>query len=457
MPGREGSSAEEQSTYDGASLGFRVLVSSNGNRYTKTSMTPYASGGRITQEDTGGGAAGVDEIFSNASGALAVGDLVYLAGNDEIALASGIAVTSLATGVVTALISATSSRVRMIGEAAVTREGGGAYTPGNPVYLSATTPGRGTQTPPTSGGVAQMIGFANTTTTVLLGVQTQTAASILATSGSAAVPSIALVDYPTTGLYGAAANTLGFSVGGVAIGTLSGTGLALAVDNATTSGLAPLLTLTHTATGGAGANGIGANVVFAAEGAGGTVRAGSVIGRLVDVTAAAELGVGELVGALAGTLAGAGIRAYALAAQLTNGLAVVPSTNADATNVGVQLIPYATSSSTDIHLSIGGADAGEIRARSNFTFATSAATIGTMLNNTLTLLPNGNGNLNLTVDGTGGINLNPGDAGSGVAIGVDAASKVGFYATAPIAKQTGVLVTAGAIHAALVNLGLIAA
>ena len=302
-----------------------------------------------------------------------------------------------------------------------------------------------------------MIGFANTTTTVLLGVQTQTAASILATSGSAAVPSIALVDYPTTGLYGAAANTLGFSVGGVAIGTLSGTGLALAVDNATTSGLAPLLPLTHTATGGAGANGIGANVVFAAEGAGGTVRAGSVIGRLVDVTAAAELGVGELVGALAGTLAGAGIRAYALAAQLTNGLAVVPSTNADATNVGVQLIPYATSSSTDIHLSIGGADAGEIRARSNFTFATSAATIGTMLNNTLTLLPNGNGNLNLTVDGTGGINLNPGDAGSGVAIGVDAASKVGFYATAPIAKQTGVLVTAGAIHAALVNLGLIAA
>lgn len=34
---------------------------------------------------------------------------------------------------------------------------------------------------------------------------------------------------------------------------------------------------------------------------------------------------------------------------------------------------------------------------------------------------------------------------------------VGFYGTAPIAKQTGVAVTAGGIHAALVALGLIAA
>lgn len=34
---------------------------------------------------------------------------------------------------------------------------------------------------------------------------------------------------------------------------------------------------------------------------------------------------------------------------------------------------------------------------------------------------------------------------------------VGFYGTAPIAKQTGVAVTAGGIHAALVALGLIGA
>ena len=37
------------------------------------------------------------------------------------------------------------------------------------------------------------------------------------------------------------------------------------------------------------------------------------------------------------------------------------------------------------------------------------------------------------------------------------AGYLAFYGTAPIAKQTGVAVTAAAIHAALVNLGLIAA
>lgn len=39
----------------------------------------------------------------------------------------------------------------------------------------------------------------------------------------------------------------------------------------------------------------------------------------------------------------------------------------------------------------------------------------------------------------------------------DADGQVGFYGTAPIAKQTGVAVTAAAVHAALVALGLIAA
>ena len=39
----------------------------------------------------------------------------------------------------------------------------------------------------------------------------------------------------------------------------------------------------------------------------------------------------------------------------------------------------------------------------------------------------------------------------------NAAGQVGFYGTAPIDKQTGVLVTAAGIHAALVALGLIAA
>lgn len=39
----------------------------------------------------------------------------------------------------------------------------------------------------------------------------------------------------------------------------------------------------------------------------------------------------------------------------------------------------------------------------------------------------------------------------------DATGSLGFYGTAPIAKQTGVAVTAAGVHAALVALGLIAA
>lgn len=46
-------------------------------------------------------------------------------------------------------------------------------------------------------------------------------------------------------------------------------------------------------------------------------------------------------------------------------------------------------------------------------------------------------------------------AGSDVVVVSD--TGVGFYGTAPVAQQTGVAVTAAAIHAALVNLGLITA
>ena len=46
---------------------------------------------------------------------------------------------------------------------------------------------------------------------------------------------------------------------------------------------------------------------------------------------------------------------------------------------------------------------------------------------------------------------------SGKAIEIGTAGQLGFYGAAPVAKQTGVAVTAAGIHAALVNLGLIAA
>lgn len=70
---------------------------------------------------------------------------------------------------------------------------------------------------------------------------------------------------------------------------------------------------------------------------------------------------------------------------------------------------------------------------------------------------------NLTL-GTGKFIGSPGNvsfqidqADGGVWCQPNAAAKLAFYGTAPIAKQTGVAVTAAAIHAALVALGLIAA
>ena len=46
---------------------------------------------------------------------------------------------------------------------------------------------------------------------------------------------------------------------------------------------------------------------------------------------------------------------------------------------------------------------------------------------------------------------------SGVKVGESADQTLGFYGATGVAKQTGVAVSAGAIHAALVALGLIAA
>lgn len=57
--------------------------------------------------------------------------------------------------------------------------------------------------------------------------------------------------------------------------------------------------------------------------------------------------------------------------------------------------------------------------------------------------------------GAGGFKLEA-PVGSTVIEG-DATSKLGFYGASPVAQQTGVAVTAAAIHAALVNLGLITA
>lgn len=66
-------------------------------------------------------------------------------------------------------------------------------------------------------------------------------------------------------------------------------------------------------------------------------------------------------------------------------------------------------------------------------------------------------------DNTGGIQVfDHGHTGvvfaaGGVNIVANPAQAIGFYGQSPVARQTGVAVTAAAIHASLVNLGLITA
>lgn len=80
---------------------------------------------------------------------------------------------------------------------------------------------------------------------------------------------------------------------------------------------------------------------------------------------------------------------------------------------------------------------------------------------------NNTGDVSLTFDATnlvvaGGnvklsdINLVLGTS-TGTKIGTSASQKLGFYNATPIVQQTGVAVTAGGVHAALVALGLITA
>lgn len=46
---------------------------------------------------------------------------------------------------------------------------------------------------------------------------------------------------------------------------------------------------------------------------------------------------------------------------------------------------------------------------------------------------------------------------TGTKFATSATQKIGFYGTTPVAQQTGVAATAGAIRTALINLGLITA
>jgi hypothetical protein len=122
-------------------------------------------------------------------------------------------------------------------------------------------------------------------------------------------------------------------------------------------------------------------------------------------------------------------------------------------------------------------DAGVVTVRSTLTVSGASLSVGTNPSTTgAARFANNSGGLRfrnaansdnwnvLDVNGSNVVTLAQAglDVLVGAAIEIDGdlnhdGSNVGFYGTAPIAKQTGVAVTAGGIHAALVALGLIAA
>lgn len=169
---------------------------------------------------------------------------------------------------------------------------------------------------------------------------------------------------------------------------------SVTLEDATTNDVSRPLTLTHTTTGTAAA-GIGAGVLLRAESAAGTTRsAGAVDALHTTATDGSEVSALVLRAARAGTLLEG--------ARITAPASAVNSVELQGSATGNAVVAIARGSDTNISLSIRG-------------------------------------------KGTGGAEIG-GSSG-----------RVGFYGTAPIAQQTGVAVTANAIHAALVALGLFTA
>jgi hypothetical protein len=275
------------------------VVVANGNRYTKTSMTPYASGGRITQEDAGGGASGVDAIYTCAP-SVGVGKAVYLSGSNTVALANATDQTKgLAIGIVTAKPTTTSCVVRSYGQVSVAGLAAGA------TYYLDTTDGLLTATPPTGvNDVVQPIGIAVTASVLLVQCDRQ---SNLRPNGSATALAYGFASSPGTGMYLQSADSIGLAAGGGLIATVSVNGLGVVVTDANASTTSTVATFIHD-TSGTPAAGIAADAAFIAEGAAGRVLAGTIGGALTVVTAGVEVGTIDILPAYSDSRSPAGLR-----------------------------------------------------------------------------------------------------------------------------------------------------
>lgn len=359
VPGKNGASAALQAEFDAMLRGTFVFVASDNAIYCKPSLGTYASGNRIVLISSGsGGESGVDQIFSTASGAVAVGNLVYKDPvANRVAPATAANATKPAFGMVIEVLDATTCVVREFGDG-VGITGGGAFTPGGTVYLSDLVAGAATQTvPATAGAVVQKIGVAKNTTDVILGITPTFGGGIYAPDGGPAHPSLSFVNDPDTGFFRIGSGTIGIGVNGVTLGGFDASGLTLLADGAPLSGYSTLITLIHTA-GGAPAPGIGERIALRAESlVGADVAVGCYQGSLLTVVAGAEIGVMDIVPAYADTVLSAGLRVSGLSGAsgpVVNGLEVDPITAAAAATTGVVLTPYGSTADVSLNLHAKG-------------------------------------------------------------------------------------------------------
>lgn len=232
VAGREGSSAALQAQFDGAWPGFRVLVSSNGNRYTKTSATRYADGGRMVQEGSATSPASLAGAYTCPSGAV-VGNVVCL----DTGVPGGVLLADAndpnlfpPIGVIATKPTATTCTVCTEGEVTVT----GPLTPSATYYLSTTAGGLTATAPVGASEFPYKVGVAKTATVLVVGASPSTQVNLYALAGSAAAPSVTFAGDTDLGFYRAAANQLGVTANGAQVAlftttgfqTLSGTSVA---------------------------------------------------------------------------------------------------------------------------------------------------------------------------------------------------------------------------------------
>ena len=221
---------------------------------------------------------------------------------------------------------------------------------------------------------------------------------------------------------------------------------------------------------GVGANSIGSRIaITTANSAGAQVMSGFASGVLSTATAAAEVGYLSLGGAFAGTGSEA-LRLIGLTGTIVTRVDVTPGATGVApiiaaagggTNAALALRPLGTSASLsfiDLQDGAGLPIARCFRSATPVNYvalrssdAGAAAGVGAV-NSAST-----DASLSLRAQLNGSIQIDGQTSTGGVSIGVNASSRIGFYATTPIVLQTGVPVSAAGIHTALVNLGLITA